>query len=142
MQELLKKQIQSITKQRQLTLVMDNAKWLKLITAIESLSFPPPFIRKDLFSQSPKLSDFTSDVYHVGNWLNGINPLVTVEWIKVRPRFLRNMGQPVTTKIIDCTKAFEELLINHRIPFIHYKNAYVIYSYMGFDNLLVGHVSP
>lgn len=106
------------------------------------MSFPPPFIRKDLFSQNPKLSDFANDVYYVGNWIDGINPFMTVERIKVRPRFLRSTGQPITTKLIDCTKAFEELLINHRIPFIHYNKAYVIYSYMGFDNLLVGHISP
>jgi len=135
MEEILYKQIQIIIKQRKLSPIMNETKWQQLIEAVDSLVFPPPYIRKDLFSKSPKLSDFSQDVYSVGDWHEGVYPLLTVEWIKVRPRFLRTIG--TVPKLVDGGQSFESILRKCQIPFIQYDNAYIIYGYIGPDNNLL-----
>jgi hypothetical protein len=131
-----KKKVIETTIEKQLHPVMNNTKWEKLRNEVlKLLPFPPPFQAKYVLEESPLPESFDSDVSYWGDWDEALTPFYSIEWIKVRPRYLKHQGVLVTDEVIDITNEFITLLNRLKIPYRKDNNAYYIYGYVSNDDL-------
>lgn len=72
---------------------MNDTKWRELLAEIDKLPFPPPYQRKDILRSEPEPTHFDSDVWYLGDWEEGIYPFFSIEWIRIRPRYLKHVAQ-------------------------------------------------
>lgn len=101
---------------RGLTSYMNRTKWLELQAAVRSeLPFRPPYQRKDLFHDKPEPATFEEDVWYVGDWSEGILPFETIEWIRIRPRYVARLTPASALTVHDCAAQLRELLRHHSI---------------------------
>lgn len=121
---------------------VDEEQWDELVNAvITEMPFQPAFIIKYVthpfmwYKDNPSVQgeDFIADVNYCGNW-NGENfpskdYYYTIEWIKVRPRYLKHRGRLIKPELIDASKEFEEILNKFNIPYEIKNGAYCIYGY-------------
>ena len=131
----LKKDVYRIIEKRNLCSYMNNTKWEELITAIRNeMPLPPPFEMKyltqdDIF-QSNVLKE---DVDYWGDWYGEHFPpkeyYFNIEWLKVRPRYLKYRGKLITHEVVDESKIFEAILIRYNIPYVEENGLYCIYGY-------------
>mgnify|MGYP001486943738 CR=1 FL=1 len=114
---------------RQLSSIMNNTKWFELLDGIKKLSFSPPYIYKGVLdNDTPDLKDM--DVSYLGNYEDEIiKPFFAIEWIAVRPRYLKYRGRLISGEIIDETDAFIDILNTYNIPYELINGFYVIYGY-------------
>ena len=73
------------------------------------------------------------NVNYFGNWEGDDFPTpdfyANIEWIKVRPCYLKYRGKLIEPVIIDGTNKFEEILSRYSIPFESINGLYCIYGY-------------
>ncbi len=100
--EPLRAKIHTELARRGLGAHMNNTRWARLLTAMRGLSFPPPYQRKDLLQPEPAPPHFDADVHYHGDWLEGIHPLNTIEWLKIRPRHLQHVALLVPPRLVSC----------------------------------------
>ncbi len=101
---------------------------------MNEMPFPPPYILKFLFEEEAVGEKyFYKDVNYLGDWYNGFaieghyfNGVFAVEWIKVRPRYLKFRGQLLESEVISAECEFIEILKRYSIP---YDGVYCIYGY-------------
>lgn len=137
MSKTLKEKALKIAEERNLCSYMNDTKWNELRSAVlNDLPFPPPYIMKTLFEANcPEEKNFQHDVWYQGDWYEGLtyknyfNGGFAVEWIKVRPRYLKHRGQLIEPEIIDETEEFEEILRRYDIPYDIENGMYCIYGY-------------
>lgn len=131
----LKKKVYRIIEKRNLCSYMNNTKWDELITAVRNeMTFPPPFeikyLTQDDISQSKVLNE---DVDYWGDWNGEYCPpreyYFNIEWIKVRPRYLKYRGKLIAPEVVDESKTFEAILIRYNIPYVEENGLYCIYGY-------------
>lgn len=134
----LKERVRKIVQQRNLCSCMNDTKWNELRTAmIRDMPFPPPYILKFLFEdEAVDEKYFHSDVNYWGDWDYGFaieghyfNGAFAVEWIKVRPRYLKHRGRIIEPEVIDATDKFVEILRQYSIPYEESDGVYCIYGY-------------
>lgn len=133
----MKKKALNIIRDRNLCSYMNNTKWNELRMAmLNEMPFPPAYIIKYLFEdECPQEKNFQSDVWYFGDWNEGLtfedyfNGGFAIEWIKIRPRYLKHRGVLIDPEIIDATEKFEEILIQYNIPFEEENGVYCIYGY-------------
>jgi hypothetical protein len=126
-----KKKVIRIIDEKQMYSVMNDTKWRELQSAVlESLPFPPPFQIKDVLGKEPFPKDFEEDVWYLGDWIEGLNPFYSIEWIRVRPRYLKNIGKLLPQTRIDITEEFKSILLKCSIPFKEDKDTIYIYGYI------------
>ena len=134
----LKEKVREIVTQRNLCSYMNNTKWNELRTAMmNDMPFPPPYIIKFLFEdEAIGEKHFSEDVYYLGDWysifaIEGhyFNGAFAVEWIKVRPRYLKHRGHLIKPEVIDAEDKFVEILRQHSIPYKENDGIYCIYGY-------------
>ncbi len=96
-----KTQINHIVIERQLSSIMNNTKWIELVESIKKLPFLPPYEIKCILDQEvPKLID--EDVNYLGNWDDEIiKPFYAIEWLAIRPRYLKHRGRLINDELID-----------------------------------------
>ena len=87
---------------RGLAACMNDTKWRELLAEIAKLPFPPPYQRKDLLQAEPEPAAFEADVAYHGDWDEGLLPLFSVEWIRIRPRHLRHVARRLPETPVDC----------------------------------------
>jgi len=115
---------------RGLTSLMNQTKWEKLIVSMtEALPFPPAYQRKDVLSDRPEPGSFEEDVWYHGDWKDAIHPCVSIEWLRIRPRYVKPRGALVPPGVVDEEEAFVEILHRHRIPYRHGGDSFWIYGY-------------
>lgn len=134
----LKERVRKIIQQRNLCGYMNDTKWNELRTAMmNDMPFPPPYILKFLFEEEA-VGDksFYEDVYYLGDWYSGFaieehyfNGAFAVEWIKVRPRYLKHRGHLIEPEVIDAEDKFVEILKRHSIYYEENDGVYCIYGY-------------
>lgn len=131
----LKQQVREIVKQRNLSSVMNNTKWLKLQQAIKTLPFAPAY-REKLIQQNKawgifKNSKLTPSSH--GNWSSfwdeGLPVFFAIEWLEISPKYAKDTGPLGTPKIIDITKELVWLLCKLYIPFEQENDFITIYGY-------------
>lgn len=54
---------------------------------------------------------------------------IALEWIKVRPRYLKYRGRLIEPEMIDASEKFEEILQRYQIPYEMENGMYCIYGY-------------
>ncbi|GKX31341.1 hypothetical protein SH1V18_38210 [Vallitalea longa] len=114
---------------RQMISYMNNTKWTELRKGIGELLFPPPFEMKYVLEESQD-SRFNSDVCYWGDWSEEtMRPYYAIEWVKVRPRYIKKIGKYVEDQIIDETKDFIALLHKFNIFYHEQDGAFLIYGY-------------
>lgn len=127
----LRRKVQKVVAQKQLCSIMNNTKWEKLQRAVlNTLPFAPPFQAKYVLDDSLYPQTFENDECYLGDWIEGLSPFYLVEWIRVRPRYLKPKGILVPPERIDITKEFLEILRNLRIPYKKENNTFYIYGYV------------
>lgn len=115
----------SIDVMRKLT----TSDWERLRTLMhQALPFPPPFQRKDIGSSEPEPPTFDEDVWYHGDCGEGLDPLGTIEWIRIRPRYLRVKGQLVPPEVIDCEAELTALLARERFDFVTEPGCIMLYG--------------
>lgn len=128
--ESFKKKVQAIVTEKQLCSIMNNTKWEKLQSGVlKQLPFTPPYQVKYILQEKPEPVTFDNDVWYLGDWIEGLFPFYSIEWIKVRPRYVKNKGRLVDGEVIDITEQFRELLHNLHIPYKEENNVFFIYGY-------------
>lgn len=126
----LKKKIQAVVYEKQLSSILNNTKWEKLQNGVlTTLPFPPPFQAKYVLEEKPVPETFDEDVWYLGDWIEGLLPFYSVEWIRVRPRCVKHRGRLIKPDLIDITEDFRTLLTNIQIPYIEKDNSFFIYGY-------------
>ena len=132
---LVKKKVSHIICERNLCSYMNNTKWSELIIAIRNeMPFPPPFSIKYV-TQNIDIQDELEkgDVYYLGDWEGEEFPAqeyyFNIEWIKIRPCYLKSKGKFVEPEKIDGTNKFEEILHKYSIKYELKEGLYCIYGY-------------
>ena len=94
-----KQQIDSEVAKRGLVSVMNDTKWRELQDAVRTeLPFAPPYQLKVVLNPQAYPEQFEADVDYLGDWSNEcLFPYYEIEWIRIRPRFLRRRGRLVAT---------------------------------------------
>lgn len=105
-----KREVKAELTRRGLGSFMNDMKWQALIGEINKLPFPPPYQRKDVMRAEPEPGTFDSDVWYLGDWAEGVHPLFSIEWIRIRPRHLKRVGRLLPEAVVDCGAAFEQAL--------------------------------
>lgn len=85
---------------------------------------------------SPNPKDFEKDVGYLRDWMDGVPP-ISIEWIRVRPRYLKHRGHLISPEIIDCTDEFLAILQSLKIPYLKNNDSFYIYGYIRDTSLLV-----
>ncbi|MBD3922935.1 hypothetical protein H8B09_29780 [Paenibacillus sp. PR3] len=125
-----KAKVMNAVKERQLTSIMNKTKWKELQTAVlKILPFPPPFQAKYVLVESTSPNEFEEDVWYVGDWVEGLMPFYDVEWIRVRPRRIVNIGRLISPEVIDITEEFIGILKEYSIPYHCSSDSIYIYGY-------------
>lgn len=79
--------------------------WKRLREAMENdLPFPPPYQRIDR-SGLAEPAAFDGDVAYHGDWHEGLEPLETLDHVRIRPRYLKHRGRLIAPDIVDCEAA-------------------------------------
>lgn len=58
-----------------------------------------------------------------------IGMMFNIEWVKVRPRYIKNRGLLVDGEIVDETERFIDILEKYCIPYEEENGAVIIYRY-------------
>lgn len=126
-----KARVMKTVAERNLVSVMNDTKWRELQGAvINTLLFPPPYQAKYLLEDRLYPEEFETDVSYWGDWIEGIVPFYSVEWIRIRPRYLKHRGRLVSPEVIDITNDFVKLLKELSIPYRLENDTYIIYGYV------------
>jgi len=124
-----KKKVMLIVTEKNMYSIMNNTKWKELQNAIKDLPFPPPYQMRYITDDSETI-DFNEDVRYLGDWTDEpMFPFFHIEWIKVRPRYLKHRGNLIKDELIDETEKFVEILKKYSIPYEEENGVYVIYGY-------------
>lgn len=124
-----KEKIMEIVYKKNLSSIMNNTKWQELQSEVEKLPFPPPYIIKYITDEE-NTENFTNDVKYLGDWSDEpLKPFFRIEWIKVKPRYLKYQGRLVKDIVIDCSSEFLEILKKKSIPYEEKNGNYIIFGY-------------
>lgn len=134
-----KEKVLKIVVEKNMYSIMNNTKWRELKQGISELPFQPPFVIKAVDEDETLYHQFNKDVWYHGDWglyLDGYlggdmfaTPFYAVEWIKVRPRYLKRQGRLIADKIIDETEGFRFILKKYNIPYEEENGCFLIYGY-------------
>ncbi|OMD69920.1 hypothetical protein BSK48_16480 [Paenibacillus odorifer] len=135
-----KKRVHEVIKQKQLCSVMNDTKWGNLQSdVLNKLPFTPPYQAKYVLDDIPYPENFENDVWYLGDWIEGLSPFFSVEWIRVRPRYQKHKGNLLPPELIDISKEFLSILHELRIPYREENNTFFIYGYISnTDSLFKG----
>ncbi len=109
--------------------LMNNTKWRKIQAVMDTLPFPPPYQRKDVLLPEPEPKSFDSDVSYWGDWTEGIYPFYSIEWVRIRPRYLKRVAMLLPESLIDCEKELEKELQKIGQPYEKSDDSIWIYGY-------------
>jgi hypothetical protein len=122
-----KAKVRTAIEARGLVSVMNDTKWRELVSAVKKLPFAPAFQSKDVLGATPVPPSFEEDVWHEGDWAEGLYPYYSVEWIRVRPRIVRHRGNYASPEVEDVESAFVSILCEVGVP--HRKRGIEIFGY-------------
>lgn len=120
MKENWKERVLRAVSEKNMYSIMNNTKWNELRNAVKELPFPPPYILKSVLEDEKDDHNFNNDVWYIGDWSDEAflwARLYEVEWIKVRPRYVKSRGRLISDEIIDETQQFVEILRRYSIPY-------------------------
>lgn len=119
--------IDIIISERGLYPVMDCDGWQRFLETIAGLPFPPPYTLK-LLTDS-KADRIEEDVSYWGDYSVLAEGFRDVEWVCVRPSYLRHRGRLIAPERLDCTAELRTALTSARIPFEESNGSFFIFGY-------------
>ena len=131
----LKEKVHKVVKEKKMSAVMNNSKWLKLQEGIGTLPFPPAYYDKLIHhdTEETPFSKWKTEPAWYGNWSNfweeGLPIFFTIEWMAIRPKYSEYQGKLVPNKIYDATPELSQLLNTLSIPHEEDKGTFIIYGY-------------
>ncbi|MDC2644391.1 DUF6678 family protein, partial [Bacteroides ovatus] len=135
----LKDEVEMIVRRRGLSSIMNDSKWLKLQTAILSISkFEPIYgvqLLTDEIEHSPVFEVPTLPIYGdweliYENWEYAPPPFFNIEWMAIQPLNKIHKGRLINPEIIDKSNILVEILYKYHIPFEKEdEHTFVIYGY-------------
>lgn len=131
----LENKVFQIICERNLCSYMNHTKWNKFISAVKSeIPFPPAVSIKYVTQKAVVQNKIeTENVDYLGDWKGENFPpqnfYFNIEWIKIRPRYLKYQGKMIGPELIDGAKEFEDILHIFNIPFEEKDGLYCIYGY-------------
>jgi hypothetical protein len=95
-----------------------DATWDALQHAVANeLPFPPPYQMKCV-DRPPHPEPFDADVDYWGDWSDeALYPFSEIEWLRVRPRYLKHRGRLVAPEVVDIEAEFVALLERLAVPY-------------------------
>lgn len=123
---------------RGLKRIMTDEMWSNLIKGVvQELPFPPAYLEKYVLYPVRFYGnineEFDTDVSYFGDWTGENFPCkeyyYKIEWIKVRPRYLKYRGRLIGPEVVDASEEFEALLKKYSIPYEEKNGTYCIYGY-------------
>lgn len=117
----------SIIAQRGLYSAMSNARWRRFIELVATLPFPPPYTMKLLTDSGADIID--EDVTYWGDYTVLAQGFRDIEWVCVRPSYLKPRGRLIAPERFDCTPQFRNALSSARIPFEESNGSFLIFGY-------------
>lgn len=132
----LKQKADHIIESRQLCSYMNDTKWNELRDAMmNEMPFQPAFIVKFVIDEdAPDDNSIKNDVF--GDWYYGLsidrecfNAFFVIEWVKIRPWYMKKRGALVADEKIDASPELEALLRKYSIPYESENGLYCIYGY-------------
>lgn len=124
-----KEKVMRIASEKRLYSVMNNTKWKELQNAIRELPFPPPYEMKYITDKDDP-PEFDKDVSYLGDWTDEpLIPFFRIEWIKVRPRYIKYRGSLINGELVDETDEFISILRKYSIPYEEKQGTFIIYGY-------------
>lgn len=125
----LKEKVMLIVSKQCMYSIMNDTKWRELQNAINYLPFPPPYILKYITDETEPMP-FNEDVTYWGDWTDEpLTPFFCIEWVKVRPRYLKYRGRLIKHELVDETEQFLSILQKYSIPYDEENGMYIIYGY-------------
>jgi hypothetical protein len=125
----LKKKVMSLIEQKNMVSIMNNTKWNELQKSVRELPFLPPYQLKCV-TDTDEPKPFDKDVWCTGNWDDELLlPFFNIEWINVRPRYIKDRGRLIDGEIVDETDLFLKVLQEHSISYEEENGAFIIYGY-------------
>lgn len=126
-----KQQVTAEVSKRGLVSVMNNTKWVELQGAVRrELPFGPPYQLKVVLNSRPEPEHFEADVDYLGDWSDEcLSPFYEIEWLRIRPRFLRRRGQLIPPEVQSVESEFLALLHRYHIPYRRDGDTIWIYGY-------------
>src|ERR1051326_112598 len=132
-----KRQVNVEVARRGLVSVMNDTRWAELQEAIrQELPFGPPYQMKVVQNPHPKPEHFETDVEGWGDWSNEcLSPFYEIEWLRVRPRFLRRRRRLTAPEVHSVEAEFVAIL--HRLSIPYRRDGDTVWIY-GSGSLLPG----
>ncbi|GGC77299.1 hypothetical protein GCM10011396_25570 [Undibacterium terreum] len=128
-EDIHKQQVKAELARRGLGSYMNTTKWREFLIEINKLPFPPPYQRKDVLHPEPEPNNFDADVWYLGDWEEGIHPFFSIEWIRIRPRYLKHVGQLLPKVSVDCGTELERALQIIKQPYEKFEDSIWVYGY-------------
>jgi len=131
----LRAAVRAEVERRGLASFMNATRWRALRDAVlDELPFPPVFQLQDVLG--PREIPWDGEqVDGTGAWIDeDLEPLFSIEWMRVVPRYRAFAGALVSGPVHDCTDQFRDLLGRLHIPFRQDgAGAFWIYGYAPAD---------
>lgn len=132
----LKDEVKLIVRQKQLSSIMNDAKWLKLQTAILSTpEFEPAYcvqLLTDEIEHSPvigKAPTYSGWELLYEDWEYAPPPFFNIKWMAIQPLREIYRGRLVNSKIINQSDILYNILHKYNIPFEKEEHTFIIYGY-------------
>lgn len=134
----LKDEVELIVRQKRLSSIMNDTKWLKLQTAILSMPDFEPAYSVQLLTDEIKYSPVFGKVpTYLGswellyeNWEYAPPPFFNIEWMSIQPLREIYRGRLVNSEIIDESDVLLDILHQYHIPFEKEdEHTFVIYGF-------------
>lgn len=133
----LKNEVKLIVRQKQLSSIMNDAKWLKLQTAILSIpKFEPAYcvqLLTDEIEHSPvigKAPTYSGWELLYEDYEYSPPPFFNIKWMAIQPLRKIDRGRLVNPEIIDKSDILLDILHKYHIPFEkEVGHTFVIYGY-------------
>lgn len=134
----LKDEVESIIRRRRLSSIMNDTKWLKLQTAILSITeFQPAYSVQLLTDENEHSPIFGKTPTYLGDWEllyesyeYSPPPFFNIEWMAIQPLREIHRGRLVNPEVIDKSDILLDILHKFHIPFEKADgHTFVIYGY-------------
>ncbi len=122
--------VRAEVERRGLASVMNQTRWTELREAVRDLPFTPPYQRQDVLDP-PEALWFSDQLVDQGCWCaECLDPLYSIEWLRIIPRLWRHEGALVPLKPAgDCTDALRTALSGLSLPFREDERGFWIHGY-------------
>ena len=126
-----KQQVDLEIVRRGLVSIMNNTKWTQLQDSVcRELPFTPSYQIKLVLEPSPYPENFESCIRGLGDWDDEcLKPFYTIEWLRIRPCYLRHRGQLIDPEVESIEPEFLSILHRYHIPYQKDGDTVLIYGY-------------